>query len=60
MIGRLLRHAAAMGHLQEVRQDEYKLSNFTRSLSLDVIGDGYLALYVVLKKKNKRLPQLDY
>ncbi|EWZ40536.1 S-adenosyl-L-methionine-dependent methyltransferase [Fusarium oxysporum Fo47] len=44
LLGRLLRHAAAMGHLQEVRQDEYKLSNFTRSLSLDVIGDGYLAL----------------
>ncbi|RKK83174.1 hypothetical protein BFJ69_g2716 [Fusarium oxysporum] len=44
LLGRLLRHAAAMGHLQEVGQDEYKLSSFTRSLSLDVIGDGYLAL----------------
>ncbi|KAF5548953.1 O-methyltransferase [Fusarium mexicanum] len=44
LLGRLLRHAAAMGHLEEVGQDEYKLSSFTRSLSLDVIGDGYLAL----------------
>ncbi|KAF9768321.1 hypothetical protein IL306_014389 [Fusarium sp. DS 682] len=33
-----------MGHLEEVGQDEYKLSSFTKSLSLDVIGDGYLAL----------------
>ncbi|KAF5590024.1 O-methyltransferase [Fusarium pseudoanthophilum] len=44
LLGRLLRHAAAMGHLKEIGQDEYKLSSFTRSLSLDVIGDGYLAL----------------
>ncbi|KAI1039420.1 hypothetical protein LB505_002641 [Fusarium chuoi] len=44
LLGRLLRHAAAMGHLEEVGQDEYKLSSFTKSLSLDVIGDGYLAL----------------
>lgn len=33
-----------MGHLEEVAQDEYKLSNFAKSLSLDVIGDGYVAL----------------
>ena len=33
-----------MGHLEEVGQDEYKLTNFTTSLSLDVIGDGYVAL----------------
>ena len=58
MIGRLLRHTAAMGHLQEVGQDEYKLSSFTRSLSLDVIGDGYLALYVVLKKKTSSTTRL--
>ncbi|KAM0271257.1 hypothetical protein ACHAPA_002863 [Fusarium lateritium] len=44
LLGRLLRHAAAMGHLEEVGQDEYKLTSFSKSLSLDVIGDGYLAL----------------
>ncbi|EXL44546.1 hypothetical protein FOCG_13516 [Fusarium oxysporum f. sp. radicis-lycopersici 26381] len=58
LLGRLLRHAAAMGHLQEVGQDEYKLSSFTRSLSLDVIGDGYLALYVVLKRKTSSTTRL--
>ncbi|KAK1777700.1 S-adenosyl-L-methionine-dependent methyltransferase [Copromyces sp. CBS 386.78] len=44
LLGRLLRHVCAMGHLVEVAQDEYKLTNFTRSLSLDVIGDSYLCL----------------
>lgn len=44
LLGRLMRHVCAMGHLEEVGQDEYKLTNFTKSLSLDVIGDGYLAL----------------
>jgi hypothetical protein len=33
-----------MGHLEEVGQDEYKLTNFSKALSVDVIGDGYLAL----------------
>lgn len=33
-----------MGHLAEVAQNEYKLTNFANSLSLDVIGDGYVAL----------------
>ncbi|OIW28763.1 S-adenosyl-L-methionine-dependent methyltransferase [Coniochaeta ligniaria NRRL 30616] len=44
LLGRLLRHVCAMGHLEEVAQDEYKLTNFAKSLSLDVIGDGYVAL----------------
>ena len=39
-----MRHVCAMGHLEEVGQDEYKLTNFAKSLSLDVIGDGYVAL----------------
>jgi hypothetical protein len=33
-----------MGHLEEVSQNEYKLTNFAKSLSLDVIGDGYMIL----------------
>ncbi|KAF9877752.1 hypothetical protein CkaCkLH20_04887 [Colletotrichum karsti] len=44
LLGRLLRHVCAMGHLEEVGHDEYKLTSFTKSMSLDVIGDGYLAL----------------
>jgi hypothetical protein len=42
--GRLMRHVCAMGHLDEVAQDEYKLTNFAKSLSLDVIGDSYVVL----------------
>ncbi|KAF5007202.1 hypothetical protein FDECE_6464 [Fusarium decemcellulare] len=45
LLGRLMRHVCAMGHLEEMKQDEYKLTNFSKSLSLDVIGDGYLALF---------------
>ncbi|QGI97181.1 hypothetical protein CEK26_010250 [Fusarium fujikuroi] len=33
------------GDLEEVGQDEYRLSSFTKSLTLYVIGDGYLALF---------------
>ncbi|KAK3388783.1 S-adenosyl-L-methionine-dependent methyltransferase [Sordaria brevicollis] len=45
LLGRLLRHVCAMGHLEEVAQDQYKLKNFTKSMSLDVIGDGYVCLH---------------
>lgn len=44
LAGRLLRHVCAMGHLVEVAQDEYKLTNFTKSLSLDVISASYVCL----------------
>ncbi|KAL2754399.1 hypothetical protein ACRALDRAFT_1031814 [Sodiomyces alcalophilus JCM 7366] len=44
LLGRMMRHVCAMGHLEETAQDEYKLTNFSKSLSLDVIGDGYVAL----------------
>ncbi|KXH39126.1 hypothetical protein CSAL01_03157 [Colletotrichum salicis] len=44
LVGRVLRHVCAMGHLKETAQDEYLLTNFTKSLALDVIGDGYVAL----------------
>lgn len=33
-----------MGYLKETGKDEYLLGNFAKSLSLDVIGDGYVAL----------------
>jgi hypothetical protein len=42
--GRLMRHIAAMGLINETGPDEYRPSNFTKSLSLDIIGDAYLAL----------------
>ncbi|ORY63352.1 S-adenosyl-L-methionine-dependent methyltransferase [Pseudomassariella vexata] len=41
---RLLRHLAAMGYLAETGPGEYKLTNFTKSMSLPVISGGYIAL----------------
>ena len=38
-----MRHVCAMGHLEETAKDEYKLTNFIASLSLEPIGDGYVA-----------------
>lgn len=39
--GRLMRHMAAMGYVIEVGADEYKPTNFTKSLTIPIIGDGY-------------------
>lgn len=42
--GRLLRHLGAMGYLEETASNEYRPTNFTKCLSLPVIGDGYPAV----------------
>ena len=39
-----MRHVCAMGHLEETAQDEYKPTSFSKSLSIDVIGDSYVSL----------------
>ena len=39
----MMRHVCAMGFLEETGPDEYKPTDFSKALSLDVIGDGYLA-----------------
>ncbi|KAH7001129.1 S-adenosyl-L-methionine-dependent methyltransferase [Ilyonectria destructans] len=39
--GRLLRHLASMGYLKEVGSNTYELTNFTRSMSIPIIGAGY-------------------
>lgn len=36
-----MRHMAAMGYITEVAADKYKATNFTKSLTLPIIGDGY-------------------
>jgi hypothetical protein len=36
-----MRHMAAMGYMTEVAADEYKPTNFTKSLTIPIIGDGY-------------------
>lgn len=33
-----------MGYIDDVGVDEYKPTNFIKSLSIPVIGDGYLAM----------------
>ncbi|KAH8775295.1 S-adenosyl-L-methionine-dependent methyltransferase [Diaporthe sp. PMI_573] len=44
LLGRLMRHLAAMGYLIETGVDEYKLTNFTRSMALPQISGGYTTL----------------
>ncbi|KAK3291164.1 S-adenosyl-L-methionine-dependent methyltransferase [Chaetomium fimeti] len=41
LLCRLMRHMAAMGYMTEVAADEYKPTNFTKSLTIPIIGDGY-------------------
>ncbi|KAK4033599.1 Demethylsterigmatocystin 6-O-methyltransferase [Parachaetomium inaequale] len=41
LLCRLLRHVAAMGYIVEVAADEYKPTNFAKSLTIPSIGDGY-------------------
>ncbi|KAL2755543.1 hypothetical protein ACRALDRAFT_1076879 [Sodiomyces alcalophilus JCM 7366] len=41
LLARLLRHIAAMGYLKEIGEDVYEPNNFTKSLTIPIIGDGY-------------------
>ena len=41
LLSRLMRHIAAMGYLQEIGPDEYEATNFSRALTIPIIGDGY-------------------
>ncbi|GAT29890.1 O-methyltransferase [Aspergillus luchuensis] len=49
LLSRLLRHLSAMGLLNEVGEDEYQPTNYTKALSLPQIGNGYLGLAGCLK-----------
>lgn len=40
-LGRLMRHIGAMGYIEEVAADTYKPTNFSSSLTIPIIGDGY-------------------
>ncbi|OKP14019.1 Demethylsterigmatocystin 6-O-methyltransferase [Penicillium subrubescens] len=44
LLSRLMRHLSAMGYLVEIGVDEYRLTNFTKAMSIPVIGNGYLAM----------------
>lgn len=47
LLARLLRHLAAMGHVRETGPDEYKPTNFSKSVNFPLIGDGYPLMYVI-------------
>jgi len=42
--GRLMRHLGAMGYVTETAMDEYKPTNYSKAMSIPIIGDGYLAM----------------
>jgi Mn-dependent DtxR family transcriptional regulator len=44
LLGRFMRHLGAMGYIIETGPDEYKSTNFSKALSLPIIGDGYIAV----------------
>ncbi|KAI0153243.1 S-adenosyl-L-methionine-dependent methyltransferase [Xylariaceae sp. FL1272] len=44
LLSRLMRHLGAMGYITEVGDDEYQTNNFTKALSIPIIGDGYLPM----------------
>ncbi|KAH8892452.1 S-adenosyl-L-methionine-dependent methyltransferase [Thozetella sp. PMI_491] len=44
LLARLLKHLAAMGYINETGPDEYKPTNFSKALSLPIIGDGYIVM----------------
>lgn len=46
LLGRQLRHVAAMGYIKEIGEDEYEATNFAKSLTVPIIGDGYPCKYV--------------
>ncbi|KAK8097505.1 hypothetical protein PG984_016644 [Apiospora sp. TS-2023a] len=41
LLARLMRHLGAMGYLKETGVDQYAPTNFSRAMSLRIIGDGY-------------------
>ncbi|KAI1214680.1 S-adenosyl-L-methionine-dependent methyltransferase [Annulohypoxylon truncatum] len=44
LVARLLRHLGAMGYVEETDVDEYKPTNFTKSLTIPIIYAGYPVL----------------
>lgn len=44
MSARTMRHLGAMGYIEETAVDEYKPTNFSKSLAIPIIGDGYPCL----------------
>ena len=41
LLSRLMRHISAMGYINELGPDEYESTNFSKALTIPIIGDGY-------------------
>lgn len=39
-----MRHLSTMGYIIEVGPDQYKPTNFSNSLTVPIIGDGYTCM----------------
>lgn len=48
-VGRLMRHVAAMEVVLETGPDEYKLTNFSKTLTIPKYADGFPCMYVSLR-----------
>ncbi|KAK4232773.1 hypothetical protein C8A03DRAFT_39595 [Achaetomium macrosporum] len=57
LLCRLMRHLAAMGYIIETGEDEYKPTNFSSSLSIPVIGDGYTCISGALMMALCKFPE---
>ncbi|SPJ72164.1 related to O-methyltransferase [Fusarium torulosum] len=44
LLGRMMRHLAAMGHINETGHDEYQPTGFSKSLSIPMMGNGLIGL----------------
>jgi hypothetical protein len=41
LVGRLMRHLAAMGYIKEIGPDQYIPTNFSNAITIPLISDGY-------------------
>ncbi|KAM7214017.1 S-adenosyl-L-methionine-dependent methyltransferase [Rhypophila decipiens] len=57
-LGRILKHAAAMGYITEAGPDTYLASNFIKSLTIPIIGSGYNVFSGPGRTGGARLPML--
>lgn len=44
VLARLMKHVASMGYIRETSADEYAATNFSKALTIPIIGDGYPCL----------------
>jgi hypothetical protein len=57
--GRLMKHIAAMGYIKETGSNEYAPTNFSKALTIPIIGDGYPCLLVFFAFPSAKPPLLN-